>query len=205
MTNTNPAVANVDYSITAGSNAVVNQSSTPVEIVIPAGQSGGSITLTGLNNAAALGDDSLNVSIVSINGVTPSATQAQAQTLTLVDNNFPQISVENQAVIETGAGSSATALVTVRLSTAVTTPVTVNYSTADGTATANTDYVATTGTLTFLPGGPLFQTIPVQILGDTLIDGVESFLVNLTLPAGGRGTLVRVSGRPLQHCRQRSR
>src|SRR5437667_31942 len=57
--------------------------------------------------------------------------------------------------------------------------VTVNYATANGTATAGTDYVSTNGTLTFLPG-QTSQTIRVVIGGDVRDVLVETILVNLT-------------------------
>ena len=57
-------------------------------------------------------------------------------------------------------------------------PVTVSYATADGTATAGSDYAATSGTLTFMPGTTT-QTINVPILGDTLHEADETFTVTL--------------------------
>jgi hypothetical protein len=61
--------------------------------------------------------------------------------------------------------------------------VTVAYATADGTATtANNDYAATNGTLTFDPGAAT-QTFTVAINGDTAIEANETVLVNLSAPA----------------------
>jgi hypothetical protein len=45
--------------------------------------------------------------------------------------------------------------------------VTVNYATADGTATAGLDYVAASGTLSFSPG-TISRTINVTVLHDTV-------------------------------------
>ena len=53
---------------------------------------------------------------------------------------LPKLSVTGAPVIEGAAGSSTTALFTVRLSKPSTHVVTVRYSTANGTATAGTDY-----------------------------------------------------------------
>jgi hypothetical protein len=58
-------------------------------------------------------------------------------------------------------------------------PVTINYATADGTASAGTDYLAASGTLTFAPG-VLSQTIPITLVGDTVGEATEQFFVNLS-------------------------
>jgi sugar lactone lactonase YvrE len=59
-------------------------------------------------------------------------------------------------------GTENEALFTVSLSTPFAEPVTVNYTSADGTALAGTNYTATSGTLTFPPGITM-QTIRVPI------------------------------------------
>ena len=59
--------------------------------------------------------------------------------------------------------------------------MTVAYTTADGTATAGSDYVTTSGTLTFAAGSTT-QTVNVPVIGDTLDEADETFLVNLSAP-----------------------
>jgi chitinase len=89
-------------------------------------------------------------------------------------------------------------LFTVTLSAASLTPVTVAYATADGTATiAGLDYAAASGVLTFSPGGPLTQQIPVDVAGDTGVEPDETFTVTLSGPSGatlqaavGTGTIL---------------
>jgi hypothetical protein len=61
--------------------------------------------------------------------------------------------------------------------------VTLDFLTADNAATAGSDYVAQTGTLTFAPG-VFSQTIEVPILGDRLGEGDEGFFVTLTNASG---------------------
>ena len=62
--------------------------------------------------------------------------------------------------------------------------VTVNFTTADGTATAaDGDYVPTSGTLTFNPGETL-KTVPVTINGDTARESDESFSLILSGASG---------------------
>ena len=62
--------------------------------------------------------------------------------------------------------------------------VTLNWSTANGTALAGSDYVAASGQVSFSPGGANTQTIVVQISGDTLQESAETLYVNLSLASG---------------------
>ncbi|MBA3251483.1 MAG: hypothetical protein H0T66_14525 [Geodermatophilaceae bacterium] len=61
------------------------------------------------------------------------------------------VSIGNDAVLEGDRGSRF-AIMPVRLSAASAGPVTVDFTTVDGTARSGGDYAARRGTLTFLPG-----------------------------------------------------
>jgi hypothetical protein len=78
-----------------------------------------------------------------------------------------------------GNVGTTTAIFTVTLSPASGQTATVNYATADGTATAGLDYVAGSGTVTFPPGSTS-QPVSVSVIGDTLFEGDETFFVNLS-------------------------
>ena len=71
----------------------------------------------------------------------------------------------------------------VTLSAAASEPVTVDWATADGTATAGVDYVASSGTLTFA-AGETAQTIEVTVLDDAHDEGEETFALRLSGAAG---------------------
>ena len=69
----------------------------------------------------------------------------------------------------------------VTLDKASTSPITVNYATADGTATtADNDYTAKTGAVTFAAGSDDSQQITVPIIGDNKFEPNETFSVNLS-------------------------
>jgi len=97
------------------------------------------------------------------------------------DDALPTLSISDRTVAEGNSGTTD-ALFTVTLSTASSQTVTVNFATANGTAIAGTDYVATSGTLTFAPGTTT-QTIAVSVMGDLVNEGNETFVVNLGNPA----------------------
>jgi aryl-phospho-beta-D-glucosidase BglC (GH1 family) len=95
----------------------------------------------------------------------------------------PTISSSAISVVEGNSGTSQAKFV-VRLSQAASTPISVNYTTSNGTAMAGSDYTATSGTLTFAPG-TISLEVPVSILGDTISELDESFLLNFTAASGG--------------------
>ncbi|MBX9748047.1 MAG: cellulase family glycosylhydrolase [Roseococcus sp.] len=96
----------------------------------------------------------------------------------------PGLTIADASLTEGDAGSAMMNF-TIRLTTASATPVTVGYATADGSALAGQDYLASAGSLTFAPG-ETSKTLSVAVLGDALREGSESFSLNLTAPAGLR-------------------
>ena len=111
------------------------------------------------------------------------------------DDPLPSISINDVSIAEGNSGTT-NAVFTVNLSAASGQMVTVSYGTADGTATAGSDYVATSGTLTFNPGETT-KTITVVINGDTVPEPNETFFVNLSnavnatmVDAQGLGTVL---------------
>jgi hypothetical protein len=93
---------------------------------------------------------------------------------------LPALSITDVTITE---GINPQAALSVELSFAATAPVTVEYSTADNTALAGSDYAATSGSLTFEPGQTR-RTILVPILNDAEFEPAETFFVNLTAAAG---------------------
>lgn len=88
------------------------------------------------------------------------------------------IAISGGSVVEGNDGVRQLAF-TVTLSAAATSTVSVNFATVNGTATAGSDYVATSGTLAFLPGETV-KTVLVDVLGDTAYEANETFSVALS-------------------------
>ena len=94
----------------------------------------------------------------------------------------PGITIFDVAVTE-GQNGAKTVSFSVRLSFASAGDVTVGYSTANGSATAGSDYDAASGTLT-IPAGQQIRTIDVIVRGDRKREPDEIFYVNLSNPVG---------------------
>ena len=96
----------------------------------------------------------------------------------LVQSLASGLSISDVTISEPAAGT-ATATFTVTLDFASPDTVTVQFATANGSATAGSDYAAASGTLTFAPGITT-QTVAVQVLSDANGEADETFVVNLT-------------------------
>jgi hypothetical protein len=104
----------------------------------------------------------------------------------------PTISIGSAIGIEGRAPSAGTPLTfTVKLSAASTTPVTVAYTTVNGTALAGIDYTTTKGTLTFAPGQTSLK-ITVPVLSDAALTSKRTLSMVLSAPVGA--TILKGTG-----------
>ncbi|HYU61481.1 MAG TPA: CehA/McbA family metallohydrolase [Solirubrobacterales bacterium] len=119
----------------------------------------------------------------------------------------PSAAINDVGVIE-GDSGTRDATFTVSISNPAPGPVSVDYDTADGTATAGEDYESRGGIITFQPGETSKQ-VRVPVLGDTVEEPDESFSVDLSNPAGvsisksrGTGVILDDEGAPPGPCAQ---
>jgi len=108
---------------------------------------------------------------------------ADGQGLGTIVDDEPRISAGETSATEGDDGTTAMVF-TVTLSNATDAPVTVDYETIDGSATAGSDYQAASGTLTFAPN-ETSKTVTVLINGDRLAEPGESIYLNLSNAANG--------------------
>jgi hypothetical protein len=98
-----------------------------------------------------------------------------------VVNVQPGLSINDVSITEGDSGTT-NLVFTISLSAASTLPVSVNYSTANGTATTGgSDYQSASGPVTFTPGVTT-QNVSVTINGDIIFELDETFVVNLATP-----------------------
>ena len=102
---------------------------------------------------------------------------------TIRDDDTPMVSINDVSITEGNSGQKSVGF-NVSLDEPSASTVTVNYATADGTATTGGgDYVSASGTLTFSPFDQT-ETINVLVNGDPFDEGDETFVVNLSVPVG---------------------
>jgi beta-glucosidase len=101
-----------------------------------------------------------------------------------VDGTPLETTVSTAASTYSMPEKDGTVTVPVKLNQASATPVTVGYSTADGTATAGKDYTAASGTLTFAPG-ETSKDVTLTSIDDGVNEPSETFSLNLSNPSAG--------------------
>ena len=159
-----------DGTATAGSDYTASALAT---LTFAPGETTKTVTVNIANDTTVESSETFNV---NLSNASTNATIVDAVGVVTIVDNEPRISINDVSVNE-GAG---TATFTVTLSQAATGNVTVQYATANGTATAGADYTAAAlTTLTFAPG-ETSKTITVAVVNDPAVEGNESFTVNLS-------------------------
>ncbi len=162
----NTAIAGSDYNSNSGT------------LTFATGETSKTITVQLLNdtNKEATENFYLNLS-----NVTGNAIIADNQGIATIQDNDAGISLNNVTLSE-GHSGTTNAIFTLNLSQAISETVTVDYSTANATATAGSDYQNSSGKVTFNPGETT-TTISIPVMGDTITESDETFVVNLTNPS----------------------
>ena len=167
------AYATSDGTAAAGSD----YTSTSGTLSITAGNSSGTFTVPITSDSTDENNETITVTISSPTNASISDATAS---LTITDDDAaPSLSIADAASSDESAASTS---LTVSLSAASAKTITVDYATSDGTATAGSDYTATSGTLTFA-AGDTSKTIDVAVLGDTTFEGDETVTITISNPS----------------------
>ena len=173
----------VDYA-TADGTAVAGQEydAATGTITIPAGQTTATVPVTILAVGGFEPDETFTLNLSDPTDATL-ATPTATGTILNDDTASATLSVAS-ATVTVGTAGTATLPFTVTLSAAQASAVTVDYATANGTATAGTDYTATAGTLT-IAAGQTTGTIDVPVAGPAVTaESSKTLTVTLSSPTG---------------------
>ena len=145
-----------------------------------AGEATKQVTVNVSGDAAFEADETFFVNLSSPTGASIADNQGQGTISN--DDASPSLAINDVTLKEGNSGTTAFTF-TVTKTGATELPASVNFATANGTATAPTDYAAQSGTLTFA-AGEATKTITILVNGETAVEANETFLVNLSNASG---------------------
>ncbi len=128
-------------------------------------------------------DEGFMVTLSGASGNAQITTPTMTGTIQNDDVALPALSINNVTLSEGDSGTKSFTF-TVSMSGTNSQGASVSYATANGTATAGSDYVATSGTLTWVAGDVSSKTISITVNGDTTVEPDETFYVNLSNHGG---------------------
>lgn len=169
---------------------------------IPAGQASGTISVAVAGDTKYEADEAFAVTLGSPSGATLGVPAAAAGTITN-DDLSPVVSINSVAQAEGNSGSASMTFV-VSLSAPSGLPASVDFGTADSTATvANPDYASGGGTLNFA-AGETSKPVNALVYGDLVNEANEFFLMKLSNGSGcrigvpqGVGTIINDDSGPV--------
>lgn len=127
-------------------------------------------------------DETFNVILFSPTNAKLRSNDATGTATITNDDDTPAMSIGTPSIVFEGNTGTKVVTFPVTLTNPSDQTVTVHFATADGTATtADNDYIAKSGTLTFAPG-ETSKNINVTIKGDTAVESDETFTVTLSAP-----------------------
>jgi uncharacterized repeat protein (TIGR01451 family) len=172
----------INYTVAGTASNGVDYAMLGGTVTIPDGAAAATLTVSPVDESAVEPVETVNLTLSPSPGyvINPAAGNA---TVSILDKDDHLLAINN-AVVREGDAGTRSATFTVSLSHPHTQPVSVNFSTANGTAIAGADYVATNGIVNF-PPGTTNRSIEVTVLGDLLNEADEGFFVNLSDPANG--------------------
>jgi hypothetical protein len=183
-----PVTVNLLVTGTAIPGVDFTQSASP--LVIPAGSTSRTFTITSRHDLADELDETVTVDILSV--VNGAELGAQRGTTTIVDDDATptvRLLVSN-ATINEGGG---TVTYTAQLSAVSGLPVTVNLG-FSGTATQNTDFTRPASTSIVIPAGAVSATYTVNIVQDAIDEFNETIVADiLTVTNGAELNVQQVS------------
>ena len=168
----------VNFAVTGTATPGSDYASIGTSVTIGAGSSKATLTVTPVNDTEVESPETV-VATLSADAAYTVGTPSSA-TVTIASDDLPP-KVQFSAAASSGAEGTPSAVINVTLSAPSSQTVTVHYATANGTATAPSDYTAVSGTVTFIPGNTSVLVV-IPIVGDTVVEPNETFAVTLTAP-----------------------
>ena len=176
----NPSTQNVTVNLGfTGTASSSDYSLSGTSIVITAGNTSGSITLTGIDDASDEANETVVVDIVGVTNGTESGTQQVTATINDDDETIPTVTL---AFIGSPVTEGGSLTLQALLSNTSSQQVTVNLG-LSGTATFLSDY--STGAQIVIPAGSISGALNANTVNDTTDEADETIVVDVTSVING--------------------
>ncbi len=170
-------------------------------VIIPAGNSSATIVVDPFADVTTEADETVVLTLAGGAGYVVGA--PNSATGTILNDDLPTLAINDVTFSEGDAGTQAITFTISLSSPAGPAGVSFDVATADGTAAAGSDYVASSLTGVTFPAGSSTQTFQVVVNGDLLDEADETFFVNITNVVGailadgqGVGTILNDDAQP---------
>ncbi len=178
---------NVLYTVSGTATVTADYAAIGTSKTISANAFQADILVTPVNDALAEGPESVVVALAADTRYAIGTPASATVTIADDDASSPGTLAFGSAAFSQSEGDSgsAPAIITVSRSGGSTGSVSVSYATAGGTATAGSDFTATSGTLTWADGEAGDKTFSVSVIGDYRDESNETVALTLGSPTGG--------------------
>lgn len=178
------SAASVSYATSNGSaSAGSDFTATTGTLNFAAGQTSASFSVPILEDALVEGGESFGIALSAPTAGAALGSPSTA-TATITDNDLGG-TLGFAVTSITAQENAGTVVIQVTRTGGSDGAVSLDFATANGSATAPADFTATSGTLNWPAGDSSARTITIPLVDDTLAENAESFTVVLSNPGGG--------------------
>ena len=170
----------ITLAVSGSATATTDFTASRLQIVILAGSTSGSMTITAVQDSIFEGAESVAVDITSVTNGTEQ--DVQRQTITIADDDsVPSVTLtaDRSSIAEAAGSATITATMTNASSQDVTVAIVVS-----GSATATTDFTASRLQV-IIPAGSASGSLTITALQDAIYEGAESIVIDLDSVANG--------------------
>ncbi len=177
MNQAEAAAVTVDYATSNGTASSSDYTAASGTLTFSPGQTSKTVTVATADDATSESSETVMLTLSSVTG------NAQIGDSTAVGTIVDNDTVVGISVANASASEGNNLVFAVTLSEAASSTVTVAYATANGSATASSDYTAKSGTLTFSPG-QTSKNVTVSTTENTVQESTETMTLTLSSPTG---------------------
>ena len=198
-----PSLAPLSIAFTVGGTATsgTDYAAVTSPLSIAAGATTGTITVTPTADSTVEANETVVLTLAG--GIGYAVVASASATGTILDDDQPALSINDVSLNEGNSGTTAFTFTVSLNAPAGPGGVSFDIATANGTATAGSDYVAQALAGQTIAAGSSSATFTVQVNGDTFNEPNETFLVNVSNVTGatvadaqGLGTIINDDALP---------